>query len=71
MGAESQGNTQKANKRDGGKDSQADQGSNKKKTFVEQLGFKAPDLKVQMINQTALDESVEDVLDQDANFIKT
>ena len=49
---ESQGNAHAAAKRDGGKDSQAKvEGSNpKKKTFVEQLDFKAPDLKVQMIN---------------------
>ena len=47
------------------------EGRKEKPTFVEMLGFQAPDLKDQMINQTALESNVEDFLDQDANFIKT
>ena len=42
----------------------------KKKTFVEELGFSAPDMKGQMLGQSANDAIVEDFIDQDASFIK-
>ena len=41
------------------------------KTFAEELGLTAPDQKQNMINQGALSPEVEDLIDQDANFIKT
>jgi hypothetical protein len=43
----------------------------KAKTFIEQLAYKAPDLKDMMKNQTAVDDSVEELIDKDANFMKT
>jgi len=45
-------------------------GENAKKTFVDELGFKAPDMKDQMLGQSSSDPIIEDFIDQDASFIK-
>jgi len=42
-----------------------------KKTFVEELGFQAPDIKEQMQSQSSNDALVEDYIDRDASFIKS
>lgn len=46
-------------------------GEDTKKSFADHLGFQAPNLKEQMLNQAAVDSNLEDFMDQDANFIKT